>query len=237
MPRLILTLNNKVLSNYKMGPVEFLTIGRHRENTICIDSELVSARHAAVRIDQNKLVIKDIGSQNGTFVNYDQVRESELFHQDWITIGNYVLIVDQFESLSLEATENELRARSNTANDADHTLFVDRKDLHPGYMNSDYLFFLNSPRKDYDLNHKIVGIGKNKEAQIKIGGLWSFLAGKPTATISKQGGAYFLQYINGMLKPKINGAAIKAPTKLKHQDIIKIGSLEIQFRSIRHSVK
>ncbi|RJQ70008.1 MAG: FHA domain-containing protein [Desulfobacteraceae bacterium] len=237
MARLILTINNKVISSHKVTPEQPLTIGRHPDNHICIDHLSVSAHHAAVRLEDRKLTITDLGSSNGTFVNHEQVSEGQLAHQDWITIGKHICIVDLYDSLSLEATQNELTARSSGRLNADQTMILNRDEVQAGWLGFDYLSFLSAGREDHELADRTVAIGKNKDAQIRIGGLWSILAGAPSATITKIHDDYILEHVGGLLKPRVNGTAIRGATKLSHQDIIKIGPVEVQIRCVRRPSK
>lgn len=65
-------------------------IGRGRTNRIALDPELdrtVSARHAEIRCEQGGLVLYDLGSLNGTYVNGRRVRRSELADGDEIGLG------------------------------------------------------------------------------------------------------------------------------------------------------
>lgn len=237
MARLILTLNNKTIGSYMVAQGEQLTIGRHSTNNICIDNVAVSAHHASIRIEDHKLILTDLGSRNTTLVNGSQVTACNLAHQDWITFGKHILIVDLYESLSLETPEkNKTRATSPASEDALETMFVDRKEFESGYISIDYLSSLKAGQQDYELTHRRVKIG-SKDADIKIPGLWSFLAGKLSATISRINGAYIIEHVGGLLKPKINGILVKRPTRLNHKDIIKIGPLEMQLRSIRRPSK
>jgi predicted component of type VI protein secretion system len=233
MARLILTLNNNILSSHKVEPGMQLTIGRHADNHICIDHLSVSARHASVRLDDHKLILTDLGSRNGTFVNNERVTECQLAHQDWITIGRHICIVDLHDSLSLDATQKELKARSSAMMEADQTIILDREASQSGWLGFDYLSFMTADRQDYELTDQKVVIGKNEKADIKIDGFWSLLAGRPSATITKMNDDYILEYVNGRLRPKVNGTTIKGPTKLNHEDIIKVGPLEIQIRCVR----
>ncbi|KJS32426.1 MAG: hypothetical protein VR64_06760 [Desulfatitalea sp. BRH_c12] len=231
MARIILTFNNKVLSNHHVAPGQQLTIGRHPNNHIVIDHLSVSAHHATVRQNGSELVLTDLGSRNGTFVNNEKAAETSLAHQDWITIGKHVCIVDLYETLSLEATENELMARSSAILDSDQTMFLEREEFESSWTGFDYLSF--SGREDYELTGKAVTIGNNKNAAIKISGFWSLFAGRPSATIRKRHDEYVLEPAGGFLKPKINGTLVQGPTKLNHQDIIKVGPLEMQIRCVR----
>ena len=233
MARLILTINNEVVGSHKVPISTILTIGRHPDNHICIDNLSVSGHHATVRMVDQKLILNDLGSRNGTFLNQESITESQLAHQDGITIGKHIFIVDLYESLSLEATENELKARSSAScGEAEQTMFLARE-ADQADWGFDYLSFLSGAQEDYELTDPVVSIGKNKDAQIKIGGFWSVLAGEPSAKIARRQDDYFLEYVEGMLKPKVNGMAIQGATRLNHQDIIKIGPVEMQIRCVR----
>jgi pSer/pThr/pTyr-binding forkhead associated (FHA) protein len=93
----------------------------------------------------------------------------------------------------------------------------------------DYLNFLSDDQPDFELSNKSVSIGKNKDADIVITGIWSLFAGQPTATISKHDGGYILDYVSGWVKPKLNGVTVAHPTPINHHDIIRVGPIELQL--------
>ena len=231
MPRLILTYKNKVLNNYMVTPGSEIVIGRDPASQMVIDHPSVSGRHARVRQSGKGLYLTDLGSTNGTYVNEDKVVDCQLTHQDWVRIGKHVVIVDLYETLSLDATVQMLRIGASGASDAEGTMMLDmelRKGIS-GWAPLDYLNFLDADRPDFELSHKPVTIGKNKDADIVITGLWSLFAGQPAATITRQDENYFLDYVAGMLKPKINGMAIQGPSRLRHNDIISVGPIKMQL--------
>ena len=233
MARLILSLNNKVLSNYQVSPGKQITIGRRSDNDIVIDNLAVSAHHATIRAEGPGLMLTDMGSRNGTYVNNERVDSSRLAHQDWVTIGKHILIVDLHESLSLESTADELMAGTGGTLDADQTMVLERDNSETTYVGFDYLSFMSSSGGDYELSGKVVSIGKNPDADIKVPGFWSLFAGSPSVTITKRHDNYILTYINGLITPRVNGKAVKQSVKLNHQDIIKVGPLEAQIRLVR----
>jgi hypothetical protein len=231
MPRLILTYKNKVLNNYMVTPGSEIVIGRDPASQMVIDHPSVSGRHARVRQSGKGLYLTDLGSTNGTYVNEDKVVDCQLAHQDWVRIGKHVVIVDLYETLSLDATVQMLRIGASGASDAEGTMMLDmelRKGIS-GWAPLDYLNFLDADRPDFELSHKPVTIGKNKDADIVITGLWSLFAGQPAATITRQDENYFLDYVAGMLKPKLNGMAIQGPSRLRHNDIISVGPIKMQL--------
>lgn len=232
MARLILTRNNKVLSSYKVDPGQQIAIGRHKDNQVVIDNMAVSAYHATIVYENDKLIVNDLGSRNGTFVNNEKVTKSPLAHQDWVTIGKNIIIIDLHESLSLESGADELM--SKPADDfGDQTMLLDPQEGQQRWMGFDYLSFRSPVREDLELSDKPIYIGKNRDADIKISGFWSFLAGAPSAIISKQKENYTLAYVKGRLKPKVNGMEVTAATTLNHQDVISLGPVKLEIRRVR----
>jgi len=68
-----------------------LTVGRHQENDIVIDHMGVSGTHARVTVDGQSVILTDLQSTNGTYVNGRRVTEVELRPNDWISIGKHIL--------------------------------------------------------------------------------------------------------------------------------------------------
>lgn len=64
-----------------------LTIGRGRENSIVLDDMLVSRQHVRITADADGLILEDLGSRNGTYVNGRRVERTHLSEGDRIGIG------------------------------------------------------------------------------------------------------------------------------------------------------
>jgi Transglycosylase SLT domain/FHA domain len=67
-----------------------LTLGRNSDNAICFsgpDGTLVSGKHAVVEKRGEALLIRDLGSTNGTFINGEQIAEHELQIDEIISLG------------------------------------------------------------------------------------------------------------------------------------------------------
>ena len=73
-------------------------IGRHPDSTICLDDVTVSRRHAHLEMQGSDVVIRDLGSLNGTYVNQERIEEAVLAHSDEVQIGRYRMVF--FESAS-----------------------------------------------------------------------------------------------------------------------------------------
>ena len=71
------------------------SIGRHNDCQIRIRSSQVSRRHCELLEEGNKLILRDLGSSNGTFVNGKRVLGHQTLEPgDVLTIGGVTLRVD-----------------------------------------------------------------------------------------------------------------------------------------------
>ncbi|MEJ2363713.1 MAG: FHA domain-containing protein [Deltaproteobacteria bacterium] len=68
-----------------------ITIGRQSTNDISIADRLVSKRHAVIGRVKGQIVVKDLGSRNGTLVNGDKVEKAILSSGDRLKIGGAML--------------------------------------------------------------------------------------------------------------------------------------------------
>ena len=69
-----------------------LTIGRSPDNSIIINDNTVSRRHATLIVSQSEFSVKDLGSANGTFVNGMRVAGvASLQSNDILKVGNSVV--------------------------------------------------------------------------------------------------------------------------------------------------
>jgi pSer/pThr/pTyr-binding forkhead associated (FHA) protein len=67
--------------------------GRSGEIDMILAEDMVSRRHARIFPEQNRLLIQDLGSTNGTFVNGQKVSEAYLREGDTVLIGTSILKV------------------------------------------------------------------------------------------------------------------------------------------------
>jgi DNA-binding response OmpR family regulator len=82
---------------------ETITVGRGVENDIVVTSRRVSREHAQVRKEGRRVILIDLGSTNGTFLNGERVLAPvELRDGDSVSIGDVVLAFHDPESTFLE---------------------------------------------------------------------------------------------------------------------------------------
>ena len=76
-------------ANTKEFPLTVINgIGRSDENRICLSNPGISRKHCEIKAVSGGYMIKDLGSQNGTFVNGQRVTEKKLTEGDTIDVGS-----------------------------------------------------------------------------------------------------------------------------------------------------
>lgn len=75
-------------------PDHELVLGRASGLDVTLDDSRVSRHHAAVGIAGHHVVVRDLGSRNGTFVNGARVEKARVKPGDRIRIGSSVIVVE-----------------------------------------------------------------------------------------------------------------------------------------------
>ena len=91
-PALVVKRGPTVGSHYFLG-AGITRAGRHPESDIFLDDITVSRRHAEFsRAADGKVVVRDVGSMNGTYVNRERIEEHVLSTGDEVQIGKFKLV-------------------------------------------------------------------------------------------------------------------------------------------------
>ncbi|MEO0511868.1 MAG: FHA domain-containing protein [Planctomycetota bacterium] len=70
-----------------------ITVGRDHGCKLRLPLASVSRRHCEFVADNGRVLVRDLGSSNGTFVNRRQVQESDLSDGDLVAVGPVVFLV------------------------------------------------------------------------------------------------------------------------------------------------
>ena len=131
-----------------------LIVGRASEFDMVLVEDMVSRKHATIRLSAGRLTIEDLGSTNGTFVNGERIDAlTELREGDRILIGTSILkvISPQAQSTDQPATKQKSPAPANKGGELSGLLDEVRV--------PDLLALLNSAKKTGTLT---VESGENK---------------------------------------------------------------------------
>jgi len=240
MPILTLIFKDSALAEYQLQKGLSLTIGRRKNNDVVIENLAVSGHHAKIDSVGDEFVLIDLQSKNGSFVNEKIVNTHWLNDGDIISIGKHALAFnyidgeripddgyDKIEKTMIMDTSQYRSMMKKSKPNVPESVIKDND------ISSDCgLAFLAGGQGKIDLCNRITKIGKHPESDIVIKGIW---VGQTAATISKRRDGFYISYVGGMSKPKINDKAIKQSVILNDLDVIDIGSAKLQFHDLSHS--
>jgi len=89
-PLLVITLDSEIVDTRKLDK-HIIYIGRNTDNDLVIMDPLVSRYHVQIQPIDGQILISDLKSSNGTFVNGIEITEAYLNIGDEIVIGNHVI--------------------------------------------------------------------------------------------------------------------------------------------------
>ena len=72
-----------------------MVLGRLYESNICLSGQAVSRQHAQLLRRDNKFLIEDLGSSNGTFLNGLRIENSRAVAGDVVTFGSVTFRVKE----------------------------------------------------------------------------------------------------------------------------------------------
>jgi predicted component of type VI protein secretion system len=80
-----------------------LVIGRDKDCQLRLGCTLVSRRHCAIHLQDDRLLVEDLNSTNGTFLNGEEVNgQEELHHGDRLNVGTF-----EFQIHALDAANEQ----------------------------------------------------------------------------------------------------------------------------------
>ncbi|MCK5542069.1 MAG: FHA domain-containing protein [Desulfobacterales bacterium] len=242
MVTLTLIYGKKQLKKFALKKGEALTVGRKNTNNVTIDNVAVSGSHAEILYLDKGLLVTDLNSKNGTFVNKKKINAHWLQNHDRISICKHTLIVS---NLHVQNSAHPDNASDSTIIGSglynDETMILDtnaqkslveqnrtktRIRLNKKKKSLGVLIYLSGGKGRLELTNRIIKIGKSDACDIPVKG---FFVGKTMATIVKRPDGYYFSYYQGFTKPKINNRPITGSVKLKAHDKIKVGPSVLEF--------
>ena len=254
MAKLILKYEAAVLKEVDVGATP-VGIGRAPDNTLHVDNLAVSSHHARIFNDAGKLVVEDMNSLNGTFVNSQRITRATLKPGDVVTVGKHSIEV-RGEAEAIPNAPMPAAPAKPAPPKLQETMVLDTKKRRellaaamagggapadaqgatqtqapaaPPRARIPWLIVMQgkTDQHEYSLSNKLTVIGKSSMATVRLVGLFAFFAPGVAAQISKRDDGYYIG--TGEKVPKVNGQPITGPTKLNEGDVIELGSVKLNF--------
>lgn len=228
MPVLTLKFKNQNISMFRFRKGTSVTIGRSKDNYVTIDNLAVSNHHAKIDFVSDGYLLTDLKSRNGTFVNEKPVSSHWLQSGDIINIAKHSLVFSFSEDEVLPAIDSDRGRTMFMDTEKYQHMMAENRTIGEAVKKEPVgaLAYLTGGDGEIELSKQLIRVGKNPSSDIIVGGI---MVGKAAFTISKKPDGYFLKYVGGIAKPRVNGEVIKDSVKLKEFDIINIGSVKFQF--------
>jgi pSer/pThr/pTyr-binding forkhead associated (FHA) protein len=246
MARLVVKFESQVLREVPLGASP-LTIGRAPDNDLHIDNLAVSDHHARLYTDGGKIIIEDLHSLNGTYVNDLRIDRTALRDGDTIQIGKYQLQLDTVHEISTTVADSVSGGRKLPApypSDTPTSTAGHPREPPPEAPLSPGADIIEEPsadrqhaptlrvlrgrtdRSEYLLTAKLTVIGSSEVAAVRLLG---WFAPAVAAQINRHPDGHYLGL--GDRIPRLNGQPIQGPALLHDGDVIQIGSVRLQFSS------
>lgn len=103
-PQLLMSLN--------FGSKQELTIGRADKSDIKIDGLQISNRHARLVNSNSGIVIEDLNSTNGVYINGNRVSRQAITPNDAVQIGSFLIKIDNAGNIGVFDTRSKTRIDS-----------------------------------------------------------------------------------------------------------------------------
>lgn len=240
MAVLSLRYSGKELRNFPIGMGDAFVIGRHPVNDIVIDNLAVSFQHAKIESIADEFLLIDLKSENGSFVNRQRIKAHWLIDGDEISIGKHTLVFSnpkansstdrfsesiiktmQIDTEKVRALVKQSRTAGRCETSASKEAPVESRDDLKGK-----LVVLSGERQELVLGSAPVRIGKSSNADIRARG---FGVGSTAAVINRLEDGWYLSYVGGLSRIRVNREVVKTSVKLARLDVIHLGKTAIQF--------
>jgi pSer/pThr/pTyr-binding forkhead associated (FHA) protein len=239
MPKLTLQFEGRLLKEYSVGVG--LTIGRLPDNAVIIDNPAVSGHHARVFSESGAVILEDLNSTNGTFVNGQETTRRVLRHGDVMLVGKHQLVFD--------ATPEWTMSPPATLSSLGDTVYLDTKQHRellatlddarvqaaaraaqkgpqvPRRIGVLQVIAGRAEQTEYDLDAHTSLIGKSGSALVRLQGWF-----KPAVAlaIARSNDGYVATLMGG--RTTINNEPLERRQALQEGDVLNVNGLVLEFR-------
>jgi len=100
---------------YQLTDGDEVVMGRGMDAGLTLFEEMVSRHHARFSVEEGSVIVEDLRSKNGTFVNGERIERCELAVGDRILMGTSILRLEELSSDTTQADSGPLAAANEAA--------------------------------------------------------------------------------------------------------------------------
>ncbi len=201
------------------------TIGRKRDNDLCLEDVAVSGHHARIAQIQKALFLEDLRSTNGTFVNEQKIDRRQLQDTDSIRVGAHRLIFRGCQQTPASAPHaSEIPVTDNTIVVSDSPAGEHRAPVE--MVGLVEILSGKTSQSLYRLTKHVSLIGAQDDAVITLTG---WFAPKSAAVISRRGDGYVVNSTESGKRILLNGRPVQGEHALRHADVLEVAGITMRF--------
>jgi hypothetical protein len=219
MGRLVVSLDGVVVQEVPLTK-DKTTLGRRPYNDVVIDNLAVSGEHALLQRVGSEVVIEDLNSTNGTYINGRAIRKQGLTHLDIVEVGKYKIRFLADEDAGQAKTRGPVPPAA-AATGVDPVLASG---------------FGGPPGAAADTAFRAASIkvlnGAAAGRQVVLTKVVTTVGrpGVQVASIARRHDGYACAHVEGATRPRINGVAIEGESApLRPGDVIELAGTRLQF--------
>jgi pSer/pThr/pTyr-binding forkhead associated (FHA) protein len=222
MPKMIVSIDEVVIKEVQLTK-DKTTLGRRPYNDIVIDNLAVSGEHAVLQMTGSDVVLEDLNSTNGTYVNGKAVKKQQLQSGDAIEIGKYKIkfvgdnVTEDFDKTTVVKARPAIGQPARAPSGAPSGFPMGGGDsIGLGAFHASIKVLSGAASgREVPLTKVVTTIGK---------------PGVAVAAITRRQHGFVVHHVEGAGNPTLNGAPIGAdPISLKSGDLIELAGTQMQF--------
>jgi hypothetical protein len=214
MPKMIVSIDAVVVKEVQLTK-DRTTLGRRPYNDIVIDNLAVSGEHAVVHMNGSEVVLEDLNSTNGTYVNGKAIKKQALQNGDGIEVGKYKIKFVGDASSDLGGSPFPQVAAPAPLASPVFSSQATGAESTSGAMATIKVLSGAAAGRVVPLTKVVTTIGKPAVA---------------VAAVTRRQHGYVVHHVEGGGNPTLNGQVITSdPLPLANGDVIELAGIQMQF--------
>jgi pSer/pThr/pTyr-binding forkhead associated (FHA) protein len=206
------------VQEYLLKPGDVVSLGRGESNSIVINSPKVSRNHARVEWSDDRFVVRDLNSSNGTFVNGQRVETMpwSLEDGDEVTLERFLMTFTVVPIAKVVQDRFSMRTIAGMGKaDVQRPRLVITEGPDAG--------------QEFPITGESLSIGRASQNASWDVRLNDRTVSRPHARIEKKSGAYVLVDLGSANGTTLNELFVIEPVILNEGDVIGLGATKLAF--------
>ncbi|MFC1707082.1 FHA domain-containing protein [Planctomycetota bacterium] len=223
--RLTVVFGGKTIERREVDQQRFV-VGRSTDADLVIDNLGVSRAHSDITMENETPVLRDLKSNNGTFVNGRRITRHNLNDGDEISIGKFTIQFQRDEGGDDDIPEEEAKAGGGEFTLAiDSSVMQQRQRERSSKLKAYLQYMEGKQKKNFVIDRPVVTVGKSPTCDVFVGG-WR--TARKHCIVFREETSFRIVDTSQKGRTFLNGTSVD-DERLKDGDEIKVGSCVVTF--------